>query len=116
MGMAADAVFHRNSWVRWPGSSLLFGICIPCHQHVHVRQVLLTLGLQRETAGRGTIAVYGQVSRRSIVYAHPDTLVCTDRVRDYIRAPVSPHIAICLVRRRDPDHIRGGAICCGTFQ
>ncbi|KAI1789861.1 hypothetical protein LXA43DRAFT_892024 [Ganoderma leucocontextum] len=33
------------------------------------QQVLLTLGLQRETAGRGTIAVYGQGSAFQIVFA-----------------------------------------------
>lgn len=44
----------------------------PYFMSFDAEQVLLTLGLQRETAGRGTIAIYGQGSALvySFIYMH----------------------------------------------
>lgn len=61
MGLASDAAAHWPVWVHSTGKirqAKIYAVTPNWLFH----KVLLTMGLQRETAGRGTMAVYVQVS------------------------------------------------------
>lgn len=79
MGLASDAVAHWPVWVHSTGEMIPLKMCA-LHPKWLSRKVLLTMGLQRETAGRGTMAVYVQVS-----LAHNNPCAKSHRMTDHIR-------------------------------
>jgi hypothetical protein len=79
-----------------------------------VAQVLLTLGLQRETAGRGTMAIYVQVSwkfsfKRSVHSWAP--LRVLDRLRHNLGIPIFPYDASVPFCIRNGDNHWRSPIC-----
>ena len=68
-------------------------------------KALLTMGLQRETAGRGTLAIYSSVcfSAHTIVRVLAVNFA-TDYLRRYVRLHLLSHHAFGSLDHRDVDH------------
>lgn len=103
--MKIPVVFPKK--IEWLALFLMIGI------FGFIAQVLLTLGLQRETAGRGTMAIYIQVSpdARSRPYAEPPRdYICYDSGGDIL-----PHDAFGPFHPRDGHHHDFSDLHCGMY-
>lgn len=68
-------------------------------------QVLLTIGIQRETAGRGTMALYIQVCPFDLSQGYSLTeQLLTDHLRSYLRTDILSYLSVSPLHNRDNHH------------
>ena len=81
-------------------------------------QTLFTMGLQREAAGRATLAMY--VGVRLFVLPSNQIWLTTalhvGRIRNCVREDLLRHFALYIVADRHGHHLRLRSLCCSTSE